>query len=510
MGKNAKQGLNGRRQFLKSAGMMVGALGGVALPPPGLAVAPPASLPYVWDTTVDVLVVGSGFAGLTAAIEACNAQANVLVIDKMPMFGGNSILNDGEMAVVGTSMQTALGITDSPEQMFQDIMREGNWLSSPLLAQMVADRSLDAFEWVKQLGVQFTRLNSSSGHTVKREHQLSDRAGSGLVLSLHQKAKSVGAVIEQCAKLLRLIVDKQGGVIGAEVRRGYQFPDETSGLVTYIRAKKGVVLACGGFSQGVALRQMFDPRLTPALSSTNHLGATGEALMAASQIGALIKQMECIELSARTSPDENGFGYVAQYIERLLGFGIMVDPATGTRFVKETGSRKERADAMVRLGHPALFITDKINTLARTDAAKVSNALEHGSIKAYDSLEAVAQAYGMPEAAFLTQVARWNTFVEQGVASDPDLGCLIFDGVAPTARPPFYVVRLWPRVHYTMGGLAINKDAQVIGCDLLPIPRLYAAGEAAGGVHGAVRLGGVAMTECIVFGRIAGRYAAST
>lgn len=508
MGKNAKQDLHGRRQFLKSTGMMVGALSGIALSRPSLAVPPPASIPYMWNTTVDVLVIGSGFAGLAAAIEARNAQADVLVIDKMPTFGGNSMLNDGRMAVVGTNMQTALGITDSPEQMYQDMMRVGCGFNCPVLARIVAERSLEAFEWVKHLGGQFVSVVNNTGHTLRREHQMAERAGSGLVVKQHQKAQELGAVIEQRTKLLRLIVDKQGGVIGAEVRRGYQFPDESSGVVAYIRAKKGVVIACGGFSQGVALRQMFVPRLTSDFASTNHLGATGEALMAASQIGALTKQMECIELASWTSPDEVGFVHVPQFVERMMGFGVMVDPVTGKRFVKETGTRKERTDAIVQLGHPALLITDKTNTLKRMGIARMHDALQNGSIKTYETLEDIARAYNMPITAFLAQVARWNGFVEQDLASDPDLGCLIFKGVSPTSTPPFYVVRLWPQVHHTMGGLAINKNAQVVGCDLLPIPRLYAAGEAASGVHGAVRLGGVATTECIVFGRIAGQNAA--
>ncbi|MCV9879833.1 flavocytochrome c [Brenneria izbisi] len=497
-----------RRQFLKSTGMVVGALGGMALSRPAQAVPIPAPIPQQWDTTVDVLIVGTGFAGLAAAIEARNAQAEVLVIDKMPLLGGNSVLNGGDLAAAGSKMQQEIGIEDSPELMYQDMLKAGSGLNYPELARTVAEHSVEALEWAQSIGAQFNVVNYHGGHSVKRAHQLVQRSGSGLIIKQQQKAREQGAVIEQRAKLLRLIVEPDGRVIGAEVRRRYKFPDENSGEIAYIRARKGVVLASGGFSQGVAMRQMYDPRLTDAFTSTNHPGATGEAIMAACMIGALDTQMDWIQLGPWTSPDENGFGYVPQFVERVVGYGLMVDPATGKRFFKETGNRKERADAIIQLGHPAIIIADKTNTLNMVDPGQREGALKNGSLKPYDSLEALAKAYDMPVDAFVAQVNRWNEFVSR--RNDADLGCMIFKDAVPNVTPPFYAARLWPRVHHTMGGLAINKDAQVIGFDLKPIPGLYAAGETVGGVHGAVRLGSVAMTDCIVFGRIAGKNAAAS
>ncbi|MCL2891938.1 flavocytochrome c [Brenneria tiliae] len=499
-----------RRHFLKSTGAVIGALGGMALSRPAQAVPGPVPIPQKWDTTVDVLIVGTGFAGLAAAIEARNAKASVLIIDKMPLLGGNSVLNGGDLAAAGSKMQKEAGIQDSPELMYQDMMKAGSWLNYPELAKTVAEHSVEALEWAQSIGAEFNVVNYHGGHSVKRAHQLAQRSGSGLIMKQQQKAKELGAVIEQRTKLLRLIVDPDGRVIGAEVKRRYKFPDEDSGDIAYIRAVKGVVLASGGFSQGVALRQMYDPRLTEEFTSTNHPGATGEAIMAACMVGALDTQMDWIQLGPWTSPDEQGFGYVPQFVERIVGYGLMVDPASGKRFFKETGNRKERADAIILLGHPAVIIADKTNTMNMVDPGQREGALKNGSLKMFNTLEELAQAYQMPVAAFAEQVKRWNSFIEQRNEQDPDLGCMIFKDAAPNVTPPFYAARLWPRVHHTMGGLAINKDAQVIGFDLKPIPGLYAAGETVGGVHGAVRLGSVAMTDCIVFGRIAGKNAALT
>lgn len=139
-----------------------------------------------------------------------NAKADVLIIEKMPLVGGNSILNGGDLSAAGSSMQQALGIKDSLELMYQDRMKAGNWLNYPELARTVADHSVEALEWAKSLGAEFDRVNYHGGHAVKRAHQLKQRSGSGLVVKQYQKAKALGVVIEQRTKLERLVIDADG------------------------------------------------------------------------------------------------------------------------------------------------------------------------------------------------------------------------------------------------------------------------------------------------------------
>jgi len=495
---------NQRRSFLAATGLAGGAvLGALALP--GTAQAHTnTALPKKWDTTVDVLVVGSGFAGLAAALEARAAGADALVIDKMSVYGGNSIINGGDFAAAGTDMQKAEGIQDSAELMFQDMMKAGGHINHPKLARIVAENSRDALLWsMNFVGAKFARVNFHGGHSVKRAHQCDNLSGSGLVNPMLAKCRETGVKLESRTKLVRLIQDANGRVVGAEVRRGYRFPDEKTGTTAFIKARRGVVLGSGGFSQNVAFRMMQDPRLDERFTSTNHPGATGEASLEACKIGALDVQMDWIQLGPWTSPDEKGFGFAPQFVERVVGYGLMVDPATGKRFFKETGNRKERADAIIALGHPAVILADSPTTLAQVAPAQMNGALNNGSLKKFDTLEALAKAYDMPVSAFVEQVQRWNSFVEK--KKDDELGCMIFKDARPQVNGPFYACRLWPRVHHTMGGLAINEKAQVISFDLKPIPGLFAAGEAVGGVHGAVRLGSCAMAECVVFGRIAGK-----
>jgi flavocytochrome c len=498
-----------RRHFLKSAGgaaVVAGmAMGGVAAGAKQSDAAA-AAIPKKWDATYDVVVVGSGFGGLAAAIEAKNAGANVVVIDKMVVHGGNSIINGGDFSAAGTKMQKEAGIQDSAELMFKDMMKAGMYINNPELARMVAEQSNAALEWCQSLGARFARVGFHGGHSVKRAHATINQSGSEVVSKLFDKAKALGVKVELRTKVARFVADKKGRIVGLEVMKGYKFPDEKSGKPAFIKARRAVVLASGGFSRDIPLRLIQDPRLTDKFDSTNQPGATGEALLAACQAGAMDVQMDWIQLGPWTSPDEKGFGNVPVFCERLVGYGPMVDPATGKRFFKETGNRKERADAIILIDHPVIIMGDSYAVPKQVFPSYLNKGLESGVIKKFNTLEELAQNYNIPVDAFKQEIAKWNGFVEQ--KKDADFGCMIFPDAKPTVQPPFYAARLWPKVHHTMGGLVIDKNARVFGFDFKPVKGLYAAGEVTGGVHGAVRLGGVAMADCIVFGRIAGQNAA--
>ena len=499
-----------RRNFLKATGGAAAtaaiAVGGLSLLP-SKAEAACDNMPKKWDDTYDVIVVGSGFAGLAAAIEAKNAGANVVVIDKMVTYGGNSIINGGDFSAPGTKMQEANGVKDSAEVMLKDMLRAGLYLNHPENAKMVAYGAKDAFEWSESyIGAKYTKLNFHGGHSVKRTHGTINASGSELVNKMYAKVKELGIKIQLRTRLVKFISNREGRIVGLEVRKDYKFPDESTGKTAFIKAKKAVVLSSGGFSQDLKLRQIEDPRLTDKFGSTNQPGATGEALMAACIAGAMDVQMDWIQLGPWTSPDEKGFGYVPLFCEPLVGYGLMVNPKTGKRFFKETGNRKERADAIILVGDPVIIMGDSYAATKQVVPRILEKGMEIGAIKKFDTLEDVAKNYNIPVDVFLKEVARWNSFVEK--RKDDDFGCMIFPDTKPTVVPPFYVARLWPKVHHCMGGLVIDNNAQVMGFDMKPVKGLYAAGEVTGGVHGAVRLGGVAMADCLVFGRIAGTNAA--
>ncbi len=497
-----------RRDFFKSSAMAVAAgaaLGGIGLISKDAAAK--EAIPKKWDESYDVVIIGSGFAGFAAAIEAKIAGANVIVIEKMPMHGGNSIINGGDFCAAGTKMQKEAGVQDSPELMLKDMLKAGLYLNHPDLAKIVAYGSKDALEWCETyIGAKFARLNFHGGHSVKRAHQTINASGSELVNKMLSKAREIGVKVQTRTKLERFILNENNRIIGIEAKKNYRFPDENTGTKAFIKASKAVIIASGGFARDINLRKIHDPRLDERFESTNHPGATGEALMAACLARAMDVHMDWIQLGPWTSPDEKGFGYVPLFCERLVGYGPMINPKTGKRFFKETGNRKERADAIILVGTPVLIMGDTYAVKKQVFPNALEKGIENGSIKKFDNLDDLAKAYNIPVAAFKEEIARWNSYVEK--KKDPDFECMIFPDAKPMVEPPFYAARLWPKVHHTMGGLVINKDAQVIGFDLKPIAGLYAAGEITGGIHGAVRLGGVAMADCVVFGRIAGKNAA--
>ncbi len=494
-----------RRGFLKTTGGV--ALGGVAV---GALAGPSkvfgAEMPTKWDEEVDVVVIGSGFAGLAAAIEAKQAGSSVAVLEKMPTHGGNSIINGGVFAVAGSPKQAAEGIKDSPELLLQDMQKAGLYMNHPQLALMIAEKSREAAEWTEGLGVEYKeRVTHLGGHSVPRSYSTHNGSGSAIVSKEVEKLEALGVKVRTRTYVSAIIQDKDGRVVGVKLREGYRFPDANSGKEKYLKAKKGLVLASGGFSQDIYFRTLQDPKLTEDVDSTNQPGATSEVLMEAFRAGATPVQISWIQLGPWTSPDEKGMG-IGYVFNAMAGFvyGVMVNPKTGKRFINELADRKMRADAIIRTGQPAVCIADSEGVKRVPILDKI---LAKGVAKKFDTLDALAAEYGIPVAALKETVSNYSKYVKNG--KDEEFGKYLQTDSKPMEYPPYYACRAWPKVHHTMGGIQINEKAQVIGLDRKPIPGLYAAGEVAGGIHGAVRLGSCAVLDCIVFGRIAGQSAAA-
>ena len=460
----------------------------------------------IQDEIFDVVIVGGGFAGLAAAIEAAEAGASTVVLEKMKGFGGNSMISDGVMAVGGSPEQKALGIEDSPEQLMRDMRTAGLGLNHPELIRKVADGALEAYRWtVNHLGVRYLdRVDIFGGHSVARCFTTHNRSGSAIILKQLEKCRSLGVMLKKCVLVKSFLVESTGRVSGVAVRDGFQYPDFESGTKKTISAKKAVVLASGGFADDLPFRLAQDPRLDETVGSTNKPSTTAEALKAAIRIGACPVHLSWIQLGPWASPDEKMYGAAPDFTSYIaFPFGMMVDPETGRRFISELADRKRRADALLTMGRPGVALTDSENL--RASGYSIDNALKKGVVKAFDSLEDLAAQYGLPEP-FYDEVARYNGFVEKG--EDDDFGKPFMPGAVPIAVPPFYGVRTWPKVHHTMGGVRISDEARVLNLDGQVIPGFFAAGEVTGGVHGASRLGSCAITDCLVFGRIAGQNAA--
>jgi flavocytochrome c len=503
-----------RRNFLKTAGGAAAVAGlatsGMALTP-WTAEAACTTMPKKWDETYDLVIVGSGFAGLAAAYEAKKAGASVVILEKMRTPGGNSIINGGVVSAAGSPKEKEQGINDSPDLLFKDMLTAGLNLNHPELARMVADLSNETVQWtINELGVKYKdKLTQEGGHSVPRMYSTYNQSGSAIVQQQLIKLKELGVVPKMQSLLTQIYRDKDGRVKGVQIREKYVFPKSDSGKIKNIKARKAVVMATGGFGNDVAFRTIQDPRLTAEFPSTNQPGATAESHREALRIGCTPLQLSWIQLGPWGSPDEKGLG-LSPFFAQLCAamYGLWVDTKTGKRFVNELADRKIRADAIIRVGNKCIAFTDAAGYAfgQKAIAESMPLLLERGVVKKYETIEDMAAGYNCPVEPLKQTIETFNQGVLAG--KDSEWNRYLQKDQKPLGPGPWYALRLTPKIHHCMGGVNINTKAQAL--DVMtdqPIAGLYAAGEFTGGVHGAVRLGSCATLDCIIFGRIAGKNA---
>lgn len=472
-----------------------------------------AGLPSSWDEECDVLVIGSGYAGLAAAYEAAKAGADTMIVEKMATTGGNSAIADGDFAVCMSSAQKAKGIEDSVDKYVADMMTAGLSLNDEEKCRVLAEKSNETWEWTQtDLGVEWDTDEDGNinvipygGHNTVRTIHPALGHGSAITVPLTEKAEELGVSIKTNRMVTRFFRDDSGRMVGVQVNEKAKNNDPTTGDPLFIKANKGVVLASGGFGRDVAWRMQHDPRLGEDVDCTNQEGATAEALAAAMKAGALTVHLDWIQLGPWCSPDEVGYGKGPSYIDANVAYGMSIDPQTGKRIVNELADRRVYSDAIVANGVPLLQVVDEQNIPTWNFEDNLQAAMDAGITKKFDTIEDVIAEYNLPEE-FRAQFARYNGYVESRV--DEEFGKMIPEDAKPLGEGPYYITRIWPKVHHTMGGVKTNMDAQVLDADLNPIPGFYAAGEVTGGVHGACRLGSCATADCLVNGRLAGQMAA--
>lgn len=458
-------------------------LQGAALIPAAGAFAPAAEaacvnpIPAKFDETYDVVVIGSGFAGLAAALAAHEEGAKTAVFEKMAFIGGNSSLSGGMLAVPGSSVQKAQGIKDSPEALEADMERIGLGLGDPAHIRFVCEKASETFEWTKKaIGVEWNEnLTGKGGHSASRCMITKQGTGQGIIVPAVAKLKAAGVPIRTGCFMEAVLRDADGRVKGVRIREGYVFGKPGSGKVKTVCARRAVILACGGFGADVRYRKALDPKLGEAFLTTNQPGATAEAWREASRIGARIIQADWIQCLPSCSPLEQGMG-IATHFASISGslFGFWLSTLSSSRFVNEFGDRKLCTDAILTV----------INKGGQALAFSDDDGVKH------------------------LETLRPGLFAKK---SDPKFGRRFDKAAKPIGSGPYYVSRMSPKVHHCMGGVATAVNTSVL--DVMtdePIPGLFAAGEFVGGIHGAVRIGACAVMDCLVNGREAGMEAAKS
>lgn len=490
------------------------------------------------EKDADVVVVGAGGAGMTAAITAAKEGKRVIILESMSMVGGNSVratggMNAGKTAfqdenefdeAAGVEKQLAAaakdyadnqtitqlaaavqqqwdaykanptGYFDSVELFMLDTMIGGKGLNDAALVKVLAENSKDSIDWLASIGAPLNSVSSFGGASVKRIHRPVNEegktmpVGSFVIPVLQQNCTDLGVEILLETTAQSLLTDQSGTVIGVQAKA-------KDGALVTVHAKS-VVLATGGFGANLDYVAQLKPSLK-GFVTTNAAGAQGQGIEMAQAVGAATLDLDQIQIHPTVEQETS-----ALITEGLRGDGAILLNREGKRFCDEVGTRDAVSAAELEQGEFVWLVVDQ----KMVDASSViAGYIKKGFTTQGEDVDAMAQAMGVDSAVLAQTLDTWNASVAAG--KDEAFGRTSF--AQPLDTAPYYAIKVAPGVHHTMGGLRIDPNAQVLNQQGQPIQGLFAAGEVTGGVHGANRLGGNAVADFVVFGRIAGASAAA-
>ncbi|MDW5298681.1 MAG: flavocytochrome c [Sedimentibacter sp.] len=444
----------------------------------------------VEDVATDIVIIGAGGAGLTAAIEATNAGAEVIVVEKNAFMGGNTNYATGGMNVAGTKYQEADGIQDSAELFYADTMKGGKNLNNPELLKVMTENSADTLYWLESMGADLSQVGISGGQSVNRIH----KGPGGMPVGTHlmdvfgNQVKNLGIDVRLNTKAVEILADGNT-VTGIKV--------ENKDGNSYEINAKAVILASGGFGANPDMVVKFKPELE-GFGTTNAPGATGDALAMVEKLDVSLTDIDQIQTHPTVVPIIN-----EMITEGIRGDGAILVNHEGNRFVNELETRDVVSKAILdQEGATAFLVLDKQVYDKASTYEKYKN---QGLLKEAQTLAELAEIMKVDAATLEETVTKYNEAVK--AKADSEFGRASLEIELITA--PYYAVEVSPAIHHTMGGVTINTSTQVINNSGEVVEGLYAAGEVTGGVHGANRIGGNAITDITVFGKIAGANAAA-
>ncbi|UMB77445.1 flavocytochrome c [Dickeya fangzhongdai] len=439
----------------------------------------------------DVVVIGSGGAGLAAAIQACDDGANVLIVEKMSSIGGNTIKASVGMNAAGTRFQKIKGIVDDKERFYEETLKGGKLKNNPELLKRFVEGAPMAIEWLAERGIELNDITITGGMSVDRTHRPADGSAvggfliSGLVKNINKR--NIDVMLE--TSVIDIVHDA-GAITGVRVL------NEDNEQLTI--ATKGVVVATGGFSANREMVVKYRPDLD-GFVTTNHQGATGSGIEILEKVGADTVDLGEIQIHPTV---EQTTSYLIS--ESIRGGGAILVNQQGHRFFNEMETRDKVSAAIIGLPEKYAYILFDEQVRAKNKAA--DEYLSRGFVVSAASPRELADKLSIDFHALLATLERYNLFVDK--QHDDDFGRKTALR-HPINQGPFYAIRIAPGVHHTMGGVVINTDTAVLDSKKRVIRGAFAAGEVVGGIHGGNRIGGNAVADIIVFGIQAGRNAAS-
>lgn len=486
----------------------------------------------------DIIVIGGGAAGFAAATKVAEAGEKVVVLEKMPFVGGNTVRAGGAINAADPERQNGQTMNKSEvdaiieltelEPKNDDMKRwqesvktdmdeyiangetylydskdlhklqtyaDGDFLGDTKLIEYFCENALESITWLEGKGIEFKpEIQAVVGAVWKRSHALvrEDEKGVAIIEPLQEAAVSNGAEVFLNTEAKELIVtdEKVTGVTAVN--------NETNDTYTF-NATKGVIIATGGFAANVEMRTEYNTsgkwsNLDESIPTSNHPGATGDGIIMAQEIGADVVDMDQIQLIPTWS--KSGGSTIKGYINNTIYVN-----QDGDRYINEDGRRDELSIAALK--QPGSFfyvVNDHADTINNGyTQEQIDGMVAGGQIWRGETIEELAEAIGADPAKLKASIDEFNNCVDGA----PDkFGRKVFD--KKIENGPFYASSFIPAVHHTMGGLRVNVNAQVLNAEGNPINGLFAAGEVTGGLHGKNRLGGNAIPDCIVNGMNAG------
>jgi len=433
----------------------------------------------------EVVIIGAGGAGMTAAIMLNQAGKDFVLLEKMPYAGGNTTKATGGMNAAETHYQKEQGIEDSIALFAADTMKGGHALNDPELVAVMAKESAGAIDWLDTIDAALPKISYSGGASVNRIHAPEDGSGVGGYLVEHFSAKLAELGVETLydTAATELLTDAEGKICGVKAE---------SKDTVYTFTCKAVILASGGFGANEEMYTQYRPDLKGTVT-TNAPGATGDGIVMAQALGADLVDIDQIQLHPTVEQTTS-----ILITESVRGDGAILVNQGGVRFTNELLTRDAVSAAeLEQEGQYAYIIFDQN---LRDHLKATEKYVKSGITVQADTIEGLAELLNIDPATLAKTLNDWNGYVKD--QRDPDFGRST--GMdADLTTPPYYAIKIAPGIHHTMGGVKINTSAQVINTEGKPIPGLFAAGEVTGGVHGGNRLGGNAVADIVIFGRIA-------
>lgn len=453
------------------------------------------------EKDTDVIIIGGGGAGLSAAVSAHENGAKVIVLEKMPRLGGNTIISGASYNAVDPKRQKAQNIEDSVELHFTQTYEGGDKLGNPELIQVMVENAYPTIEWLEGMGMEFkNKVHTVLGGLWPRAHAPVEPLGTGFI-------KTFANYIENNSEEIELLLNTKASELIVEGNRVVGVKALDGNKEYTIRANKGVIIASGGFAGNVEMRDEFNknwPTLTN-LKTTNHPGATGDGIVLAKEVGANLIDMDQLQLLPMGDPET---GSLSGNIEQGVENRVFINKS-GNRFVDEGARRDVMTKALFDQEDTFMWVVLDSHSYPTGDIRNhfnesIDELVQEGRAYKAESLEELADKIGVSKDNLVKSIEEFNSHVD-GKTQDA-FGRTLYEFKLDT--PPYYAGARVPTVHHTMGGIQINTNGEVLNPDGQVIEGLFAAGEVTGGIHGTNRLGGNALADINVFGRIAGANAA--